>query len=568
MKAGSITYAARRSRLCIAVLGLALLVPLATAAAGPTPLVLPDLVADPPANRHLQAYTPINGESRLLLRFDGFIHNQGDGALEMRASQPVAGEMTQTAQRIYDAGSGFTDDSSRNPQILFETADGHDHWHLKNAARYSLWNSSQSAEVAPAMKTGFCLGDVERVDDNGPAQSAYSTSQIQFCKQHQPAVASLFEGISAGWRDVYNWQLAFQWVDVSAVQPGVYRLAGEVDPDDVMIESDETNGGAVFSDAPSVVPGHLASAVDAGVVANDEPTAIGLSADAFGTPGPRRFKIESPPAHGTLSQPVGSAFADSSVVYMPNDPNYTGPDSFTFSASDSVSGFPTNPAHAAASFSLAVPGPSVAISGAPSTLYAGTSAQLTATVKYDAPGVVWSVDGVDGGTVGAGTVSAGGLYVAPVKPPPSGSVTIGVRSASAHAETAVQIVDPPAPQPAPSPPAGASSKTTLRAPSVLQNGRLLIVRSGSKLAGRLRITVWSGERKLGSCQARVPAGRSFACQVRLPRGDRIRRARVVVSLRVKHKLIAALRGKVKLGPTGGAASRDGFHKLVCKLVDS
>ena len=62
-------------------------------------------------------------------------------------------------QRVYRSDGSFFDDTSRDPQIIWEPDDGHNHWHLKNAARYSLWNSDKTAEVAPALKVGFCLID-------------------------------------------------------------------------------------------------------------------------------------------------------------------------------------------------------------------------------------------------------------------------------------------------------------------------------------------------------------------------------------------------------------------------
>ena len=87
----------------------------------------------------------------------------------MRGSQRVGTDMSLTPQRIYRSDGSFFDDSSRDPQIIWEPEDGHDHWHLKNAARYSLWNSDKTAEVAPALKVGFCLIDSERIETHGPS---------------------------------------------------------------------------------------------------------------------------------------------------------------------------------------------------------------------------------------------------------------------------------------------------------------------------------------------------------------------------------------------------------------
>ena len=130
---------------------------------------LPDLVADAPARPQLQTYAQPDG-NHLLLRFDGFVHNQGQGAFEMRGSSPVGDRVSPTSCSASTEATGrFFDDSSRDPHIIFEPEDGHDHWHLKNAARYSLWNEDKTAEVAPAMKVGFCLIDSQRRETHGPS---------------------------------------------------------------------------------------------------------------------------------------------------------------------------------------------------------------------------------------------------------------------------------------------------------------------------------------------------------------------------------------------------------------
>src|SRR5687768_10308263 len=102
---------------------------------------LPDLVSDQPRNLQLQTVAQPDG-NHLLLRFDGYVHNAGLGALEMRGSNRVDNEYTTVVQRVYRSDASFFDDSSRDPRIIFEPEDGHNHWHLKNAARYSLWNAA------------------------------------------------------------------------------------------------------------------------------------------------------------------------------------------------------------------------------------------------------------------------------------------------------------------------------------------------------------------------------------------------------------------------------------------
>lgn len=100
--------------------------------------------------------------------------------------------------------------------LIYETADGHNHWHLRAAMRYALFNEVRSAEVAPAQEVGFCLIDSEHVNASGPSNAVYLLGT--FCERNNPNAATVSMGISPGWRDKYGSTLAFQWVDVSDVQ--------------------------------------------------------------------------------------------------------------------------------------------------------------------------------------------------------------------------------------------------------------------------------------------------------------------------------------------------------------
>ena len=65
-------------------------------------------------------------------------------------------------------------------------------------------------------------------------------------------------GISEGWQDIYSFSTTFQWIDVSDVRPGYYRIGQRADPDNVIVESDETNNGLALSQLLHVVPGYVA----------------------------------------------------------------------------------------------------------------------------------------------------------------------------------------------------------------------------------------------------------------------------------------------------------------------
>src|SRR3954453_4858726 len=122
----------RRSCL-IALAAVLLVVPRAAAARD----LLPDLVSDPPSGAYLEVHDYGNGQKDLLLRFDGYVHNAGVGALDVRGThEPTDPPQTMTPrQRIYDDNGGFRDDPMPpGATLIFENADGHNHWHLRNVA--------------------------------------------------------------------------------------------------------------------------------------------------------------------------------------------------------------------------------------------------------------------------------------------------------------------------------------------------------------------------------------------------------------------------------------------------
>jgi Lysyl oxidase len=310
---------------------------------------LPDLVAPPPANPRTSVETLADGQSHFLLRFTGYIHNAGQGPLEIWGSDPSGGVMTQSWQRIYqDQGNGSRDDVSRHPRITFENADGHEHWHVQGAARFSLWNEAGTAQVAPAAKVGFCLEDVERVDAFAPSSPEYDSDATQYCRQHQPAAPDIREGISPGWQDVYASKLPFQWVDISDVAPGQYRLGAQVDPDDFVIESNEADNGPTLASEIVTVPGYTASPLSATVKGTQT---IPIAATRYGAAGTGVFRIESAPRHGKLNFAVGTPVTGP-VLYTPNA-RFAGTDTFAFSARDPASAFPLHSPVATATLKVA-----------------------------------------------------------------------------------------------------------------------------------------------------------------------------------------------------------------------
>jgi hypothetical protein len=125
-------------------------------------------------------------------------------------------------------------------------------------------------------------------------------------------------------------------------------------------------------------------------------------------------------------------------------------------------------------------------------------------------------------------------------------------------EVTIQIQDPPPPLPAPSAaaagapieillptssaPSGATKK--LRAfggVRLATVGGALVVTTRSVRTGIARVRVRANDRLLGRCLVRATRGRSLSCRVPLPGGVSADDLRVVMTFRVKGKLVQVRR---------------------------
>lgn len=120
---------------------------------------------------------------RRIMVFDVVILNMGDGDL-------VVGQRDDPTNPYYDT---------------FYFDDCHGHYHIRNFSEYVV---SGGGRLALGHKFGFCFEDSFKFSDN--KSSGFSCNGIQ--------------GITSGWGDWYYKQLPGQWVDVTDLPPGDYKL--------------------------------------------------------------------------------------------------------------------------------------------------------------------------------------------------------------------------------------------------------------------------------------------------------------------------------------------------------
>lgn len=236
----------RRSVLAMFSLALLLGLPAAAAGAGPdrtgagraggVPVdLLPDLRMAKLYGFDLEERQ--NGHVRLHFGTIGW--NMGDGPLEARGKREGSSETgMRVRQRIYDSDGGFR--SRQTPAVMFYAGDGHDHWHLRQFMYIQLYvPGDPSGDVYGLRKLGYCLIDARQRNDppaGSPPLPVYPDGNCG-------TASSTFvqTGLSVGWGDDYPPAFAHQWIDVTDLPAGDYRICSSVDALGDFVESDESN---------------------------------------------------------------------------------------------------------------------------------------------------------------------------------------------------------------------------------------------------------------------------------------------------------------------------------------
>ena len=238
--------------------------------------LLPNLVALPPAALRIVApvyftATPIEvggnrpascgadetieGGVLRCLRFNTAIANRGGGALEARfnADGVPAGmiddEQRRIVQRVYRGdGTHWERDAG---MYTFHAV--HAHFHYEDFAEHILYQHTADglAQVKEGRKAGFCMVDVA-LDAWGEPGNGPRTYKAPVCLAPTQTDASgswLVQGITAGWADIYTWDLPDQYVDITGLGDGCYRLVTSADPSGYFLETraDDNAAGVDFT---------------------------------------------------------------------------------------------------------------------------------------------------------------------------------------------------------------------------------------------------------------------------------------------------------------------------------
>jgi hypothetical protein len=209
---------------------------------------------DPPAGSSCFLSETLEDNAHTCLRFDQIIANRGAGPIEIAFDVP-SGVIPDhevefpVAQRVYKSDGTSAD----RPGGTVEYHPVHGHYHYSSFANALLWRSNArgsrlgSTPVSAAHKVSFCMADI-RIDawgEKGDGPRKYYAPDCLFPESSDGVVDHYRQGINHGWADVYDWYIPDQYIEVSGVPSGFYRLEFCADPFNEIEEEDETNNCVV-----------------------------------------------------------------------------------------------------------------------------------------------------------------------------------------------------------------------------------------------------------------------------------------------------------------------------------
>jgi hypothetical protein len=164
---------------------------------------------------------------RRLLRFNAIIVNTGPAgaAFEVVGSRPDTSATSMTvSQVVHNSDGSTTSIAVPGASMIYDTGDGHHHWHLRDLEAYTLQTPSGRTLTSP--KVGFCFYDNYRFNlglPGAPQGAVYTNCGTT-------TSLTVRTGLSVGWGDEYAATVHNQWVDITDEPSGQYHLTAVADP--------------------------------------------------------------------------------------------------------------------------------------------------------------------------------------------------------------------------------------------------------------------------------------------------------------------------------------------------
>ena len=214
----------------------ALVIPANASAASPP--LLPDLRMASLREFHLLTINSGPYAGHRLLRFTTIMLNVGKGPLEIRGHRDCVSTVEcptmTTVQRIRLQNGDWKVVPSTG-KMKYEVGDHHHHWHVIGMERYDLFDVQDAGGGTPLRghKFGFCFFDLARWENlpGSPSRGVYvEEPEPPNPGCGTPSSLSTRVGLSVGWGDIYPWNFAGQYIDVTNLPNGRYLVCATANP--------------------------------------------------------------------------------------------------------------------------------------------------------------------------------------------------------------------------------------------------------------------------------------------------------------------------------------------------
>ena len=214
----------------------------------PDPSTVPDLVPLPSWGINID-----HQGTRDYLDFGATVWDRGPAPLVVEGFRRPGKNIMDAFQYFYKNGVPV----SRAPAgtMQYDPRPGHQHWHFKQFAEYSLLNGGQSL-VVRSTKEAFCLAPTDAIDllARNAEWNGFQIGLPGACGD----AGSLWtrETLPVGWGDTYFQGLPGQSFDITSLQNGKYYIKVLTNPTGVLIEANKANNTKLRLVILGGTPGH------------------------------------------------------------------------------------------------------------------------------------------------------------------------------------------------------------------------------------------------------------------------------------------------------------------------
>ena len=169
------------------------------------------------------------------LRFDTIVVNVGAADFRTYGHQDPA-DATDKFAVVQQTWSGTVWVDHPTDAVMSYSGDGHDHWHVEEFQHWTIQNENAQV-LSSGAKTGFCFWDNYRYGSAAPAY--YHPDTTSACELDTDGTVPM--GLSVGWGDEYPSTIAYQYIDITGLPNGKYKVTLVADPHNHFTEAMESN---------------------------------------------------------------------------------------------------------------------------------------------------------------------------------------------------------------------------------------------------------------------------------------------------------------------------------------